>query len=124
MTGSGLRDLDRERQFLTDAARGHEPFVRHATSRLDAGEELYGDSWAWIGVRKHLAELLEEAADLGSWAVLADQALDLDPGLSDVDRGRIRAALRLTARSGAQAHTALTGVLATLIVEADREASA
>ena len=104
------RDLDREQRFLTDLARGHDGFVRHATARLAAGEDLYSDSWAWIGVRKHLGKLLEEAADLGSWAVLADQAADVDPRLSDVDRERVRAVLALVARLGAQAHEALAGV--------------
>ena len=104
------RNLKREQRFLTEAARGHDPFVRHATARLEAGEEPFGDSWCWIGVRKHLAELLEEAADLGSWAALCDQTADHDPRLSDVDRERVRAVLALVARLGAQAHEALDGV--------------
>jgi hypothetical protein len=103
-----LRDLDREQRFLHNAARGHEPFIEHATARLDVGEEPYGDSWAWIGIRRHLAELAEEAADLGSWAALADQALDREQELSDVDRARIRAVLELVARRGAEVHAALT----------------
>jgi hypothetical protein len=105
-----LRDLDREQRFLRDAARGREPFVEHATARLDVGEEPYGDSWAWIGIRRHLAELAEEAADLGSWAALADQALDREQELADVDRARIRAVLELVARRGAEAHAALSGL--------------
>jgi hypothetical protein len=83
-----LRDLEREQRFLADAARGHEPFVEHATARLDAGEPLFGDSWAWIGIRKHLV-----------------------PDLSDVDRQRIDAVPQLAARRGAQAHEALSGAL-------------
>ena len=105
-----IRDLEREKRFLRDAARGHDPFVQHALDRLEAGEEPFGDSWAWIGIRKHLAELAEEAADVGGWAALADQALDREHGLSDVDRARIRAVLELVARRGAQAHEALTGL--------------
>ena len=61
------RDIQRERALLSQAARGHAPFVAEAQARLEAGEELYGDSWAWIGVRRHLSELLEESADLGAW---------------------------------------------------------
>lgn len=79
-TQMSRRDPQRETAFLTEAARGHAPFVEQATARLDMGEEIYGDSWAWIGLRRHLAELLEEAADLGSWAALASQALDTEPG--------------------------------------------
>ena len=105
-----LRDQQREQRFLSDAARGHEPFVQHATARLDAGEEPFGDSWAWIGIRRHVDELLEEAADLGSWAALADQALDREQEPADVDRARIRAVLELVARRGAQAHQALKGL--------------
>ena len=105
-----IRDLEREKRLLRDAARGHDPFVQHAADRLDAGEEPYGDSWAWIGIGRHLRELAEEAADLGAWAVLADQALDREHDLSDVDRARIRAVLELVARRGAQAHEALTGL--------------
>ena len=108
-----LRDQQREQTFLRDAARGHEAFVQHATARLDAGEEPYGDSWAWIGIGRHVRELAEEAADLGAWAALADQALDREHDLPDVDRARTRAVLELVARRGAQAHEALTGLGAT-----------
>jgi hypothetical protein len=105
------RQALRERAFLTEAARGHAPFIAEAQARLEAGEELYGDSWAWIGIRRHLAELLEEAADLGAWAVLADQALDRDHELSDLHRQQISAVLAVAARCGAQAHQALTTAL-------------
>lgn len=108
------RDPDRERTFLADAARGHHPFVEQATARLDAGEEIYGDSWAWIGLRRHLVELLEEAADLGSWATLAAQALDHEPDLSDADRQRIAGVLAATASHGARAHALLTAATSAL----------
>lgn len=108
------RDLPCERAFLAAAARGHHPFVAQAQARLEAGEELFGDSWCWIGIRRHLTELLEEAADVGSWAALADQALDVDPSLSDLHREQIRAVLVLAARHGAQAHEALTRALRSL----------
>jgi hypothetical protein len=107
-------DPDRERAFLADAARGHQPFVDHALARLDAGDAVYGDSWAWIGIRKHLAELLEEAADLGAWAVLAHQALDHEPGLSDADRQRVSGAVAAAAGHGGRAHAALTAAATTL----------
>jgi hypothetical protein len=107
------RDQRREARFLGDAARGHDPFVVQAQARLAAGEEIFGQSWAWIGIRKHLTELLEEAADIGSWAVLAVQALDREQ-LADAERDRIRAVLELAARRGAQAHAALTAGLDSL----------
>jgi hypothetical protein len=106
-----LRDGFRERRLLAAAARGHEPFVRHAEARLEAGQEPFGDSWAWFGMPRHLRELLEEAADLGAWAVLADQALDRDPHLSHLHREQLRAVLAIAARRGAQAHEALTRAL-------------
>jgi hypothetical protein len=105
------RQAAREQRFLADAARGHAPFVAHAQARLEGGEELYGDSWAWIGIRRHLTELLEEAADLGAWATLADQALDRDSEVSDQHREQIRAVLAVAARRGAQAHQALSAAL-------------
>lgn len=109
------RDVDRELRFLTDAARGHRPFVEHATARLAAGDETFGDSWAWIGVARHLTELLEEAADLGAWAALCDQAADLER-LSTDDKRRLEALLRVVARRGAQAHEALTSAVRALAV--------
>jgi hypothetical protein len=118
------RDRDRERAFLADAARGHRPLVDHALARLDAGDELYGDSWAWIGIRKHLAELLEEAADLGAWAVLAHQALDHEPRLSAVDRQRVAGVVAAAAAHGARAHAALTAAVTALGTPADGEAVA
>jgi hypothetical protein len=111
---TAARDLTRERRLLTEASRGHQAFINQAQERLEAGEELFGSSWAWIGVRKHIVELLEEAADIGSWSVLADQALDLDPNVTDVHRQQTRAVLAIAARRGAQAHEALTTALRSL----------
>jgi hypothetical protein len=105
------RDQSRELAFLAAAGRGHEPFVTQVRARLEEGEPEFGDSWCWIGIRRHLAELLEEAADLGAWSALADQALDLDRELADVDRQRIHAVLTLAARHGAQAHEHLAAAL-------------
>jgi hypothetical protein len=105
------RDLAREHQLLTEAARGHAAFVQQAEGRLAAGEDEFGDSWAWIGVRKHLSELLEECADVGSWSALCEQALSLDPRLTDQQREQVRAALQVAARHGAQAHQLLTNAL-------------
>ena len=108
------RDLHREHAFLANAARGHAGFVTHAEQRLEAGDETFGDSWAWIGIHKHLTELLEEAADLGAWAALADQALDRDPAVTGVPRDQLRAVLALCALHGAAAHRSLAQALTTL----------
>ena len=105
MTG---RDSFRERRFLAEAACGHAAFVTQALTRLDAGQAEYGDSWAWIGTRRLLAELTEEAADLGAWSALADQALDLDAGLSSEQREHLRRTLRRVAALGAAAHRLLS----------------
>jgi hypothetical protein len=105
------RDVARERAFLREAGRDREPFVEHAEARLARGEETYGDSWAWIGIRRHLTELLEEAADLGAWASLATQALEGERDLSELHRVQIGAVLVIAARHGAQAHAALSNAL-------------
>lgn len=107
-TTTTRRDLHREHLWLENAARGHTAFVEHAEARLAAGDEPYGDSWMWIGLRRHVAELLEEAADLGAWSALARQVVDRETTLDDVHRQQIGAPLELTARHGAAAHEALT----------------
>jgi len=78
---------------------------------------------AWIGVKKHLTELLEEAADVGSWSALAEQALDLDLVLSEQHRQQIRAVLRTAARHGAQAHESLTIALDSLSATSSKAAA-
>lgn len=108
------RDLRREHQLLAAANRGQPGrFIEHAEERLAAGEAVYGDSWAFAGIRRLLTEMQEEAADLGSWSVLADQALDLEE-LTDLHRDQIRAVLALAAHRGAQAHAALSRALASI----------
>ena len=119
-TGLGLRmsarDFDRERVFLTAAARGHHELVEHATARLAAGEDVYGDRWT-VGIRTLLGELSEEAADLLAWGSLADQALDFE-SLTEAQREQVCAVLHLAARHGAQAHRALATALRVLDAEA------
>jgi hypothetical protein len=118
-----VRNHDREHTFLAAAARGHAPFVAHAQARLEAGDEPFGDSWAWIGIGRHLSELLEEAADLGAWAALADEALDLER-LTDRQRQQVRAVLALAARRGAEAHQSLTAALRSIETQTTTEAQA
>lgn len=101
------RDLKRERVFLHAAAGFVTPegFVEHAELRLEEGETAagYGNRWAEIGIRAFVKELREEAADLGAWAALADQALTVED-LHPATAAHVRAALQSIARRGAQAH--------------------
>jgi hypothetical protein len=116
-----MRDHDREWAFLASTGRGSDgAFFRQATSRLDAGQDQYGDRWASVGVRRLLAEMLEEAADLGGWGALALQALDRDPSLTHEQRQRVGAALHLAARRGAEAHSAVRSALRVLDAEPER----
>jgi hypothetical protein len=115
-TGS-LRDAERERRFILDAARGH-AFIEQTTSLLEAEQELFGDSWAQLGARRHLRELLEECADIGARAAIAERALRHEQGLTSADRARTRAVLAFSARHAAQNHQVLTAVLGALKPEA------
>ncbi|WP_249021056.1 hypothetical protein [Conexibacter sp. S30A1] len=99
---------------MAEASCGHLAFVEQALARLDAGQAEYGDSWAWIGVRRHVAELAEEAADLGAWSALADQALDHEHALGTDERERVRQVLRRVASLGAASHRLLTEAAAEL----------
>lgn len=118
-----LRSVDRERRFLHAVAPDSPAFVEAVQARLQAGEERYGDSWAWIGVRRHFAELMEESVDLAGWAVLCEQALDQDPAVDEVTRRRASAVLRLTARSGARTYDLLAQTLQVTEDGADLEAA-
>jgi hypothetical protein len=109
-----IRDTFRERHWLTEVSNGDAEFVEHVMSRLDAGQETFGDSWAWIGVRRHFEELLEEASDLAAWSVLADQALDRETNLTDLHREQLHSVLRVAAQSGARAHVILLQALTSI----------
>lgn len=107
---SALRELERERLWLERAElhAGRSGFAEHATARLAAGERTYGDRWARLGLVRLLAELGEEAADLGAWSVLALQALELaelPPDSREYAATRLHAAILC----GAHAHHALSG---------------
>jgi len=104
------RDRARERAFLAAAARPHGPagacWALCARGRLEAGQAAYGDRWATVGLSRLLEELAEEAADLGAWAALAEQALDfedLDPSTAV----EVHRALEAATRAGADAYAAL-----------------
>lgn len=105
-----IRDLEREASFLSTAAGDHAAFVEHVAARLQLGEREYGDAWATRDLRELLGELLEEAADLGAWAVLAEQRLSTS-SLTIGERDRVVAVLSLVARHGAQAHRLLIAAI-------------
>ena len=109
-----LRDEFRERHWLSEVSHGDERFVDLVAARLQAGQELYGDSWAWIGAEKLISELVAEALDLGAWAVLCDQALDRDTDLTELHRRQLRSVLRVAAQAGARAHALLDQALTSI----------
>lgn len=107
MSSTG-RDTKREAEFLRAAARGEDEFVERVEARLRLGDELYGTFYQWIGIRKLLDELREEALDLAAWASLADEALDREVELDAERRDQIRAVLQSSARYGSQAYVTLS----------------
>jgi hypothetical protein len=108
MTGA-IRDPAGERVWLERAEleAGASGFAEHALRRLAAGQELYGDRWAQLGVDRLVGEMLEEAADLGSWGVLALEALEHEPDLDGPQGELIATTLRAAILWGAFAHHAL-----------------
>jgi hypothetical protein len=92
------RDLDRERRFLRAASPFAPPFREHASKRLAAGEEEYGDSWATRGIVDLLSEIAEECTDIGAWAALTEQALDQRVDLDSAEREAVAKALLKAAR--------------------------
>lgn len=97
------RDPVRERRFLHAAAPLTREWVDHACRRLEAGEQEYAGSWATRGLCELLNELAEEAADIGAWAVLAEQALDQRDDLEGCEREALHTDLLDAARKGARA---------------------
>lgn len=71
----GGRDLEREAELLA-AAAPEGGWAAHVRQRLALGEREYRDRWRERGALALVLEALEEAADLGGWGVLAQQALD------------------------------------------------
>ena len=110
-TPVGPRDQLRERRWLVlaELTAGRSGFSRHALMRLAAGDRAYGDQWTNRTVDELLGELTEEAADIGSWGVLALQALADAHTLGAERRERIAALLEDALTAGAHAHRALVG---------------
>lgn len=100
------RDPRREREFLQRASAftGARLFIAHCEHRLGQGDREFGQRWARIGLHQHVRELSEEGADLGAWAALAEQAVDLE---HVHDSRLVRVQLSLAARGGAIAHQAV-----------------
>lgn len=107
LPASPRRDESRERFWLERAelGAGRSGFAAHALMRLAAGEDAYGYRWRDTPLDELLAELTEEAADLGAWGVLARQALEHQTWASDGDR--IARRLHAAIHCGAQAHLEL-----------------
>lgn len=103
------RDVAREQVWLRSAEQsaGASGFADHALRRLEAGDHLYGDRWVRIGLDALIDELLAEAADLGSWGVLALEAVERVQGVDEADRELIVAAVQATLLWGAFSHHAL-----------------
>ena len=106
------RDPARELAWLHEAVRdlgiGDAAFVDHALRRLALGQELYGDRWTELGFDRLLGELEEEAVDIGAWGVLALQALETDPCISDAMRDHIALVLHVAIAFGACSYQAIT----------------
>lgn len=103
---STQRDIEREGAWLERAALDSRSasFAEHATTRLAAGVDAYGDRWTQLGLARLLTELTEEAADLGAWGVLALQSLEREDALRADDRESIADRLLAVMLSGARAH--------------------
>ncbi len=102
------RDENRELVWLglAELDAGESGFADHAHRRLAVGEQIYGDQWARRTLGELVDELSEEAADLGSWGVLALQALEhVDIGAAQ--RDLIATSLQAAMLWGAYAHRAL-----------------
>jgi hypothetical protein len=114
------RDRDRELCWLANAeeighridaaARNALPvWTAAATFRLEVGAAEYGDTWHERGALALVREAMEEAADLGGWAVLADQALD---DLALANHGvAVRGVLTQAAAHAAASHALLQFVV-------------
>ena len=111
----GTRNLGLERSWIGEAGRGlDERFTSHVHRRLAMGDQMYGDRWQALGLERLLTEITEEAADLGAWAVLALQALDLTEAGSS-ERRALAGGLMVAARAGAQAHAAIVEAAEALV---------
>jgi hypothetical protein len=97
----GIASRDRRLELAelvrVEIALGAAGYADPVLERLEVGEELYGPEWASRSWHDLCREMAEEAADIGSWGVLALQA---PPPHSQT----VAAALVCAIRCGAGAH--------------------
>jgi hypothetical protein len=100
-----LATLRRAAERSPIPAAGEPLFVATVIERLEVGAREYGDGWSARPLTDLLAEVAEEAADIGGWAVLALQSLD---GLGAQERDVVRACVLDAVEAGARAHAMVT----------------
>lgn len=95
------------RDALLEAAGEHrDDFIADAVARLRAGERTFGDRWTTLGLERLLAEVSEEAADIGGWGALAGEQLARE-NLDERDRDRVAALLATAIEAAVCAHAAI-----------------
>lgn len=103
---SGVRDRSLERAFLGRAERlapsGAPGYAAAVLARLEDRGRERGDGFYDRPLVDLLTELRGEALDVGGWAALALQVLDV-AGLAPAARGRLEDALEALATLGAEA---------------------
>ena len=93
------RDREFERPFLS--LSGSASFAADVLDRVDRMDAVHGSRWAGFSLERMLAEIDEEALDLGGWPVLTAQS----PKLLELDDERIydaRLLLQEITKHGAQ----------------------
>jgi hypothetical protein len=90
-----------------EAEAGESGFAAHALCRLVAGEGLYGDRCAQLGLSQLISELATGAADLGSLSAASLQALDREIDAASPHCEFIGTALRAAVLFGALSYKAL-----------------
>lgn len=110
--GRPLRDPGRELALLRDAVAdlgvGDLAFVDHALQRLTDEHDLDDDALAQLGFEPLLSALEDRAADIGACGVLALEALDAEPGLSDTMRDHLGSVVHVAIALGAYSYQAMT----------------
>jgi hypothetical protein len=98
-------------------------FEAHVAERMAAGAAEYGDASYRRPLADLLAEIAEEAADIGAWARIAGHVLDQRRDLEPYEREAVGDALQSATILAAGAHRRLSGALA-IVEGADREVAA
>jgi hypothetical protein len=98
-------------------------FEAHVRERLSMGAVEYRDTSYRRPLPELLAEILEECADVGAWARIAEAVLERRSDLEPSERAATANALRSATVLAAAAHRRLTGALVVL-GDVDREGAA